>query len=162
MLPNCFLKWFYRCAFCQQCRGFISSTTLGIVSHFNFSYSGGYSVQFSHLVMSDSLLPHGFQHARLPCPSLTPKTCSNSCPLSQWCHPTTSSSVVPFSSCLQSFPALGSSFFFLLINLFFNLRIIALQNFVVFCQTSAWISHRYTYIPSLLNLSPISLPIPPL
>ena len=55
--------------------------------------------------MSDSLRPHGLQHARLPCPSLSPGTCSNSCPLSRWCHPTISSSVVPFSSCFQSFPA---------------------------------------------------------
>ena len=66
------------------------------------------SVQFSCSVMSDSLLPHGLQHARLPCPSPTPKFCSNSCPSSRWCHPTISSSVVPFSSCLQSFPASGS------------------------------------------------------
>ena len=51
---------------------------------------------------------HGLQHARLPCPSPTPGTCSNSCPLSWWCHLTISSSVVPFSSCLQSFPASGS------------------------------------------------------
>ena len=66
------------------------------------------SDQISRSVVADSLLPHGFQHARLPCPSLTPKTCSNSCPLSQWCHPTISSSVIPFSSCLQSLPASGS------------------------------------------------------
>ena len=59
--------------------------------------------------MSKSLRPHGLQHVRLPCPSPTTRTCSNSCPLSQWCHPTISSSVVPFSSCLQSFPASGSS-----------------------------------------------------
>ena len=58
--------------------------------------------------MSDSLRPHGLQHARLPCPSPTPRACSNSCPSSWWCHPTISSSVVPFSSCLQSFPASGS------------------------------------------------------
>ena len=58
-------------------------------------------------VLSDSLLPHGLQHARLPCPSPTPGTCPNSCPSSQWCHPTISSSV-PVSSCLQSFPASGS------------------------------------------------------
>ena len=54
--------------------------------------------------MSYSLWPHWLQHARLPCPSPTPRACSNSCPLSQWCHPTISSSVIPFSSCLQSFP----------------------------------------------------------
>ena len=55
--------------------------------------------------MSESLLPHGLQHARLPCPSLSLTVYSNSGPLSQWCHPTISSSVTPFSSCLQSFPA---------------------------------------------------------
>ena len=67
-----------------------------------------YSVQFSHSFMSDSLRPHGLQHARFPCPSPTPRVYSNSCPLSQWCHPTILSSVIPFS-CLQSFPASGSS-----------------------------------------------------
>ena len=66
------------------------------------------SVQFSHSVVSDSLWPHGLQHARLPCPSPTPGACSNSCPLSQWFHPMISTSVIPFSSCLQSFPASGS------------------------------------------------------
>ena len=66
------------------------------------------SVQFSHSVVSDSLRPHGLQHARLPCPSPTPRVYSNSCPSSQWCYPTISSSVVPFSTCLQSFPASGS------------------------------------------------------
>ena len=55
-----------------------------------------------------TLWPHGPQHTRLPCPSPSPGACSNSCPLSQWCHPTILSSVVPFSSCLQSFPASGS------------------------------------------------------
>ena len=66
------------------------------------------SVQFSCSVMSDfvqpSVQPHGLQHARLPCPSPTPGACSNSCPSSWWCHPTISSSVIPFSSHLQSFP----------------------------------------------------------
>ena len=66
------------------------------------------SVQFSHSVMSDSLRPHGLQHARPPCPSPIPGVYSNSCPLSQWCHPTISSSVGPFSFCLQSFLASGS------------------------------------------------------
>ena len=73
------------------------------------------SVQFSRSVMSDSLWPHGLQHARLPCPSPTSGACSNSCPLSQWCYPTLSSSVGPFSSSLQSFPASGS---FLMSQLF--------------------------------------------
>ena len=58
--------------------------------------------------MSDPLWPHGLQHARFPCPSPAPGACSNSCASSWWCHPTISSSVVPFSSCLQSFPASGS------------------------------------------------------
>ena len=63
---------------------------------------------FSHLVVFYFLQPHGLQHARFPCPSPSPRACSNSCPLSQWCHPTISSSVVPFFSCFQSFPASGS------------------------------------------------------
>ena len=67
--------------------------------HFYFS-----SVQFSRSVISNSLQPHGLQHTRLPCPSPTPRACSNSCPSCQWCHPTTSFSVVLFSS-LQSFLA---------------------------------------------------------
>ena len=66
------------------------------------------SVQFSHSVMSDSLHPHELQHTRTPCPSPTPGMHTNPCPLSRWCHPTLSSSVVPFSSCPQSFPASGS------------------------------------------------------
>ena len=66
------------------------------------------SIQFSRSVMSDSLRPHGLQHARHCCPSPTPGVYPNSCPLSQWCHLTISSSVVPFSSCLQSFPTSGS------------------------------------------------------
>ena len=66
------------------------------------------SVQFSHLVVSNSLQPHGLQHARPPCSSPTPGAYSNSCPLSRWCPPTISASVVPFSSCPQSFPASGS------------------------------------------------------
>ena len=65
------------------------------------------SVQFSHSVISDSFLPHGPQHAVLPCPPPTPRACSNSCPSSQWYHPIISFSVIPFSSCLQSFPASG-------------------------------------------------------
>ena len=65
-------------------------------------------VQFSHSVMSDSFWPIGLQHTRPPCPSPTPRAYSNLCPLSQWCHPTISSSLIPFSSCLQSFPASGS------------------------------------------------------
>ena len=66
------------------------------------------SVQFSSSVMSDSLWPHESQHPRPPCPSQTPGVYSNSCPLSWWCHPAISSSVIPFSSCPQSLPASGS------------------------------------------------------
>ena len=62
----------------------------------------------THQVVSNSLQPHGLQHARLPCPSLSPGVCSNPCPLSRWCHPAISSSVIPFFSRLQSFPASGS------------------------------------------------------
>ena len=65
-------------------------------------------IQFSHSGVSNSLQPHGWQHARLPCPSPTPGAYLNSCPLSRWCHPTISSSVIPFSSCLQSSPTSGS------------------------------------------------------
>ena len=67
-----------------------------------------YSVQFSRSVVSNSLQPHESQHARPPCPSPIPGVYSNSCPLSRWCHPAISSSVVPFSSCPQSLPASGS------------------------------------------------------
>ena len=66
------------------------------------------SVQFSRSVVSDSLLPRELQHARPPCPSPTPRVYPNPCPSSWWCHPAISSSVIPFSSCSQSFPALGS------------------------------------------------------
>ena len=71
------------------------------ISHYN-------SVQFSHSVMSDSLWPHELQHARPPCLSPIPRVYPNSCPLSRWCHPTISSSVVHFSFCPQSFPESGS------------------------------------------------------
>ena len=65
-------------------------------------------VVFGCSVISDYLRSHGLQHARLPCPSPSPGACSNSCPLIPWCHPTASCSVIPFSSCLQSFPISGS------------------------------------------------------
>ena len=65
-------------------------------------------LQLSCSVVSNSLRPHGLQHARLPCPSPTPEACSNSCPSSCWCHPTISHSIIPLSSCLHSFPASGS------------------------------------------------------
>ena len=79
------------------------SKTCPWTSWFQFS-----SVQFSHSLMSDSLWPHEPQHARPPCPSPTPRVYPNSCPSSPWCHSTISSSVIPFFSCLQSFPASGA------------------------------------------------------
>ena len=88
-----------------------SSTTLGmqqgldLCEFFLLSVMGSISdLLFSHSVVSDSLRPHGLQHARFPCPPLSPGICSNSCPLSQWCHKIIQSSVTPFS-CPQSFPA---------------------------------------------------------
>ena len=91
---------------------FFSVLFKSVLYNLNFTASFCYwlfsSVQFSHSVVSDSLQPHESQHARPPCPSPTPGVYSNSCPSSRWCHPTISSSVVPFSSCPQSLPASGS------------------------------------------------------
>ena len=82
-------------------------TILGTSSKWNHTMLVS-SVQFSRSVVSDSLWLHGLQHVRLPCPLPAPGACSNSCPSSWWCHPAISSSAVPFSSCLQYFPASGS------------------------------------------------------
>ena len=76
--------------------------------HFLTNFILESSVQFNRSIVSDSLRPHELQHATPPCPSPTPRACSNSCPSSWWGYPTISFSVVPFSSCLQSFPASGS------------------------------------------------------
>ena len=81
-----------------------TSRTSPRAQNYQFAIS---SVQFTHSVVSDSLRPHGLQHARPPCPSPTLGVYSDSCPLRWWCHPAISSSVIPFSSCLQSFPASG-------------------------------------------------------
>ena len=94
-------------------KGNIVNHIKGDLSRFSYIYQSRkhfwiISVQFSRSVLSNSLQPHGLQHARPPCPSPTPEVHSNSSPLSWWCHPTISSSVVPFSSHLQSFPASGS------------------------------------------------------
>ena len=83
----------------------VLSSSFPLAPCFNQQFS---SVQFTCSVMSKSLRPHGLQHARPPCPLPTRRVYSNSCPLSRWCHPTISSSVVPFSSPLQSFPASGA------------------------------------------------------
>ena len=85
----------------------VPSGQKGFGLNFKSYISQVFSVQFSQSVVSNSWWPHGLQHIRLPCPSPTPQVCSSSCPLSQWCHPTISSSVIPFSSCLQPFPASG-------------------------------------------------------
>ena len=79
-----------------------------ILTHVSHSLAVLNLLLFSCSVMSDSLQPHGLQHARLPCPSPSPGSCSSSCPSSWWCHPTILCSVVPFSSCLQFFSASGS------------------------------------------------------
>ena len=102
------------------------------------------SVQFSHLVMSDSLQPHGLQHARPPCLSPTPGAYSDWRPLSQWCHPTTSSSVIPFSSCFQSSPASG---FFQMSQLFTwgGQRIgVSASTSVLLMNTQDWSPLRWT------------------
>ena len=78
--------------------------SFGLISLSEFPFL----VVFSHQFMSNSLWPHGLKHARLPCPPVFPRVCSNLCSLSQWCHPTISSSSALFSCCLQSFPASGS------------------------------------------------------
>ena len=88
----------------EGCRGDKERAGQGHIPRhvFLLMFSSVQSVQFSRSVVSDSLQPHELQHARLPCPSPTPRVHSNSCPLSRWCHPAISSSVVPFSSCPQS------------------------------------------------------------
>ena len=96
MIPT-FLIFFFFC---------LSDHLLHVLSRLLFIQFS--SVQFSHSVVSHSLWPHEPQHTRPPCPSPNPRVYPNSCPLYQWCHPAISSSVVPFSSCPQSFPASGS------------------------------------------------------
>ena len=105
LLVSSYLKWVY-------CRHQIIGLCFFIQHENLYPFQGVFgscisSVQFSCSVVSDSLRPHEPQHARLPCPSPTPGVYSNSCPLSWWCHPTISSSIIPLSSCLQSFPASG-------------------------------------------------------
>ena len=92
---------------CWQTLAVIPNYTT-LVKHFTHTAFSKCSVQFSRSAVSDSLWPHEPQHARPPCPSPTPGVHPNPCALCQWCHPAISSSVVPFSSCPQSFPASGS------------------------------------------------------
>ena len=91
----------------QRCEHDYEGNKLNL-SSLNANREKSYSDQISHSVVSNSLRSHGLQHTRLPHPSLTPRACSDSCPSSWWCHPSISSSVIPFSSRLQSFPASGS------------------------------------------------------
>ena len=102
---NSHFFFLYRAFFPQWKNSLLSRRAIDVRfanTHLNISSRKFSSVQFSCSVVSDSLRPHGLQHARLPCPSPTPRAYSNSCPLSWLCHPAISSSVVPFSSCLQS------------------------------------------------------------
>ena len=110
------------------------------------------SVQFSHSVTSDSLWPHGLQHARPPCPSATPGIYSNSCPLSQWCHPTITSPVISFFSSLQSFPA---SVQFSSVELLSHVRL-----FVIPWTTACQASRLITNSRSLLKLVSIESVMP--
>ena len=104
------------------------------------------SIQFSS-VMFDSLPPHGLQHARLPCSSPAPGACSDSCPSSQWCHPTIKFSVIPFSSCLQSFPVSGT---FLMIQ-FFALGGQSVEASVLAVNIQDWFPLGLTDFISLLS-----------
>ena len=95
--------------FCKQCYKITELQLLLQAMFFSrYMMRNVMARSFSFSSVTDSLQPHGLQHTRLPWPSPTPRACSNWCPLSQWCHPTISSSVIPFSSCLQSFPTWGS------------------------------------------------------
>ena len=104
-------------------------------------------IQFSRSVMSDSLRPCGLQHARLPCLSPTPEAYSNSCPLSQWCHTTISSSVIPFSSCPQSLPASGT---FLSESVLCITLILLLLDFFQVPMTSFLFRAYHTWFPVFL------------
>ena len=95
--------------------------------------------------MPNPLQPHGLQHAELPCPSITPRACSNSCPSSWWCHPTISSSVIPFSSCLQSFPASES---FPVSSLHQVAKVLELQ---LHHQSFQWIFRRVQWMISMIS-----------
>ena len=101
-LQNC-SSWFPRVILGRQ-----TDSIINLWANWSSDLCSRIKLQFSRTVVSDSLWPYGLQHARLLCLSPTPGACSNSCPLSRWCHPAISSAVIPFSSCLQSFTVSGS------------------------------------------------------
>ena len=104
---GCLLQWIFLTQWSNSCLLHWQANSL-LKNHLGSpGQSSPCASQFSS-VASDSFQPHGLQHTRPPCPSPTPRACSNSCPSSWWCHPTISSSVISFSSCLQSFPVSGS------------------------------------------------------
>ena len=103
---NCPVVWVTEC--CESFPKFTNVYNIMKTTDTQFQDTNSPSFQFSHSIVSDSLQLHEPKHARPPCPSLTPGVHPNPCPSSQWCHPTTSSSVSPFSSCPQSFTASGS------------------------------------------------------
>ena len=101
--------WWWATEFCNQGSSIIRCVLERWVwEHHCQGWTSASLSSFSSSVVSDSFWPRGLQHVRLPCPSPSPRACSNSCPSSQWCHPTISSSIIPFSSCLQSLPASGA------------------------------------------------------
>ena len=105
-------------------------------------------IQFSYSVMSDPLRPHESQHARPPCPSPTPRVHSNSCPLSRWCHPAISSSVVPFSSCPQSLPASGS----FPMSQLFTWGFQSIGVFINLLQIPSWLQNSNEIFSSNINI----------
>ena len=130
----------------------LSTHTLNTIFFCHISFYS--SVQFSSSIVSDSLWPHGLQHARPPCPSPTPGVYSNSCPLNQWRHPAISFSVISLSSCLQSFPASGS---FPMSQLFASggqicvcVCVCVYTTYLIYLFISWWHSGRF-YILTMVN-----------
>ena len=132
LLPQCWLRWTWRVPLLLV---FGSVQIMNCKEILVLYVWKACSVQFSPSVVSNSLRSHGLQHARPPCPSPTPWTCLNSCPSSWRCHPTIASSVIPFCSCLQSFPASGS----FLISQFFTSGGQSIWSFNLQHQSFQWI-----------------------
>ena len=127
-----------RAVVAKPCSGILCSTqALTFLQGGHLVRRPAHRLQFSSVAQScPTLWSHGLQHARLPCPSPSPEACSNSCPLSRWCHPTISTSVVPFSSCLQSFPVSESfPFYFYFLDVYGNF----IHNVKIWKQLSKWV-----------------------